>query len=105
MTDGPSKIACTEGSNIAQPPGSPGWVDDPTGSIQGSAAHAVSHPALHCLWMRQRPAEACKLLLCSSIWVSSPSQTPSHSHAAAVNAEGMSAPQLAVSHGLVTCAL
>ena len=42
VTDGPSKIACTEGSNIAQPPGSPGWVDDPTGSVQGSAAHAVS---------------------------------------------------------------
>ncbi|CAL5227333.1 g10275 [Coccomyxa viridis] len=40
VTDGPSKIACTEGSNIAQPPGSPGWVDDPTGSVQGSAAHA-----------------------------------------------------------------
>ena len=43
VTDGASKIACTEGSNIAQPPGSPGWVDDPTGSVQGSAAHAVSH--------------------------------------------------------------
>ena len=42
VTDGPSKIACTEGSNIAQPPGSPGWVEDPTGSVQGSAAHAVS---------------------------------------------------------------
>lgn len=43
VTDGPSKIACTEGSNIAQPPGSPGWVDDPTGSVAGDPTHAVSH--------------------------------------------------------------
>lgn len=42
VTDGASKIACSEGSNIAQPPGSPGWVDDPTGSVQGSSSHAVS---------------------------------------------------------------
>ena len=43
VTDGPSKIACTEGSNVAQPPGSPGWVDDPTGSVAGDPKHAVGH--------------------------------------------------------------
>ncbi len=42
VTDGEARIACTEGANLAQPPGSPGWVDDPTGSIQANPAHAVS---------------------------------------------------------------
>jgi hypothetical protein len=41
MTDGPSLIACDQGQNVPQPPGSPGWVYDPTGSVQANPVHAV----------------------------------------------------------------
>lgn len=41
VTDGTGQVACTEGANIAYPSASPGWVDDPTGSVQGSTVHAV----------------------------------------------------------------
>ena len=41
VTDGTGQVACTEGANIAYPPASPGWVDDPTGFVQGSTVHAV----------------------------------------------------------------
>jgi len=46
VTDGPARIACTEGSNIAYPAAAPGWVDDPTGSVQSNPALAVNVPKL-----------------------------------------------------------
>ena len=44
VTDGDAKIACTQGQNLAYPVGAPGFVYDPTGSVQASPAHAVSFP-------------------------------------------------------------
>ncbi len=41
VTDGEGRVACSEGSNLAHPVGSPGLVDDPTGSVQATPSHAV----------------------------------------------------------------
>jgi hypothetical protein len=41
-TDGPALVACNEGSNVIYPPGAPGYVYDPTGSVNKDPATAVS---------------------------------------------------------------
>lgn len=78
-TDGPSRLACTEGTDVTYPVTAPGYVDDPTGSTQ-ARVQAHDRPILCSLAVHAgKVGRALKRMACCSaegLWIDHTSERP-----------------------------